>query len=390
MHVIVPTRDFIQMLSKLKPMKSITTTGFAFAIYTMEAYSDKLRVIVSDNATITSTTEIFATVKEPGRASVNGSEFFQLVAKIVPENNVHVGSRTVDLKTDQTKLILSTASNYSGADKAVRQKRTFHLVNKDLYYNADFPIGDAGIEVNLPGLYIADIFRVLARLIANYTSDIAGLSGVLMRCRGGQIYFVVSDGFRIVEIKYPQPVTCQDFDIILPKLSCTTLQSLIEDGDNVQIKASDYKTMFITNADGLTTTLTTQLIKASFPPYESIFDISGIDITINTKILLDNVSNVRRAIDDDTYRLVLQFKNGLLDIANYQAGHSSFTNEDIQLTGCTGDAKLLVNGFLLENSLSLLGAPEIKITVPDNERPIIIDNMDDELKVRIAVALANA
>jgi DNA polymerase III sliding clamp (beta) subunit (PCNA family) len=390
MHVIVPTRDFLQMLSKLKPMRSLTTTGFMFAIYTLEAYGDKLRVIVSDNATITSTTEIFATVKEPGKASVNGSEFFQLVAKITPEQNNKAGSRATELKTDQSKLTLSTATNYAGVDKAVKQKRVFSMVNKDLYYDSNFTIGDTGVELELPGLYMADIFRVLARLIANYTSDIAGLTGVLVRCRNSQLFFVVSDGFRIVEIKYPQPVTCRDFDLILPKISCITLQTLIEDGDALNIKASDHKAMFTVDTDGLTTSMTTALVKAFFPPYETIFDTAGVSIVINTKIFLDNVSNVRRAIDDDTYRLNLQFVKGMLNVSNYQSGHSSFTNEEIQLASCSGDANILINGFLLENSLSLLGAPEIKITIPENEKPIIIDNMDDELKVRIAVALANS
>jgi DNA polymerase III sliding clamp (beta) subunit (PCNA family) len=390
MHVLVPTRDFIPMLSKLKPMRSITTTGFAFAIYTLEAYADKLRIIVSDNATITATTEIFAEVKEPGKASINGAEFFQLIAKIVPENSSKVGSRTIELKSDTLKLSLSTNTKYTGADKGVNQKRVFSLINKDLHAKSDFPIGDSGIEINLPGVYISDIFKVLARLIANYTSDIAGLAGVLVRCKDSRIFFVVSDGFRIVEIQYPEPVSVRDFDMILPKISCTTLQMLVEDGDNISIKASDHKAMFTINADGLATTMTTSLVKANFPPYASVFDVQGVDIEIGTRIFLDNVSNVRRGMDDDTYRLKLEFINGFLTVTNYQAGHSSFVNEGIPLNTSTGNSGILINGFLLENSLALLGAQDIKITIPSNERPIIVDNMDDELKVRIAIALANA
>jgi DNA polymerase III sliding clamp (beta) subunit (PCNA family) len=391
MHVIVPTGDFSRLLSRLKPMRAITTTGFAFPIYSLEAHQNKIRLIISDNSSIVASSEIFATVKEPGTVCLNGEDFVQMVAKIPAINTANTGSKNLELKSTNTKLNLSTDIHYSKIGKNVSQKRSFSLVNATLSARDDFdPQGDNAVRIKLPATYLSDVFKVLGKTVARYTSDMAGLSGVLIRCKDQTLLFVVSDGFRIIEIKYPDPIPSKDFDLIIPKLTCTLLQSLIYDGDELEILSDRSQIKFRIDTAGLITSVLSSLVVAYFPPYESIFNVSGEVLKVYTHILLENISNVRSVLEEEPYRIKMEFNKQALGLKSLnQSTHVSFANEEIPLlTQLGAPFELIVNAILLESSLAILGADTIQLTVPDNNKPIIIDNCDDTLRIKIAVALA--
>jgi hypothetical protein len=392
LHVIVPTADFVRLMSRIKPMKSIVTTGFSYAVYTIEASKNKLKLIVSDNASITASSEIFATVQEPGAVSVNGGDFFLLISKLPHANNANLSSKDLELKADHGTLTVSTIADYSNIGAKVSQSRTFTLVKTLLLAKDDVVFNDpSAINVKLPALYLADVFRVLGKVISNYTSNITGLSGVLMRCRGTRLYFVVSDGYRMIEIAYSQTVDAPDFDVILPKATCTMLQTLIGDGDTLELWSSGHQIKFFVDNGGLKTTILSSIIMDYFPPYESIFEAKGLVVKLNTKLLVDNVANVRRAIDEDPYRIKIIFSNKIFSIYNHgQGSHVTFKNEGIPLvSGLPEPYNLVINAVLLDSSLSILGSDELQITIPADRKPIIIDNLDDNLRIRIAIALVD-
>jgi DNA polymerase III sliding clamp (beta) subunit (PCNA family) len=392
MHLTVPTADFIRLMSKLKPMKSLVTTGFSFTIYTIEAKNNKLRLIVSDNATITASSEIFATIKEPGIISVNGTDFFQLISKLPHTNNPNLQSKDLELKADRGTLSVSTVSDYTNIGASVSQNRSFTLVNAVLSARDDFiPQGVNAVKVELPALYLADVFRALGKIIANYTSSIAGLSGVLVRCKNKKLLFVVSDGYRIIEISYPGDIDAVDFDIILPKVTCMVMQSLISDGDDLEMWSDGHQVKFVIDNAGLHTSVLSAIISAYFPPYSSVFDITGTVVKFNTKLLVDNVANVRKAIDEDPYRIKINFTASTFNIYNHgQGSHISFKNEGIPLLqGPRQPQDLVINAVLLDSSLSILGSDVIQITIPSDKRPIVVDNLDDNLRIKIAIALVD-
>jgi DNA polymerase III sliding clamp (beta) subunit (PCNA family) len=392
MHVIVPTSDFIRLMSRLKPMKSLVTTGFTFTIYTIEAKDNKLRLIVSDNASITASSEIFATIKQPGTISVNGTDFFQLVSKLPHTNNPNLQSKDLELKADRGTLSVSTASDYTNLGASVSQSRSFTLVNAVLSARDEFvPQGVNAVKVTLPALYLADVFRALGKIIANYTSSIAGLAGVLVRCKNKKLIFAVSDGFRIIEISYPGDVVSTDFDLILPKVTCMVMQALLSDGDNLEMWSDGHQVKFVIDNSGLRTSILSSIIMAYFPPYSSVFDITGTVVKLNTKLLVDNVSNVRKAIDEDPYRIKINFTQKVFNIYNHGQGtHISFKNEGIPLLqGPPQPQDLVINAVLLDSSLSILGSDVIQITIPSDKKPIIVDNLDDNLRIKIAIALVD-
>lgn len=390
MHVTVPTADFIRLMSKLKPMKSLVTTGFSYTIYTIEAKDNKLRLIISDNASITASSEIFATVQEAGVISVNGTDFFQLVSKLPHTNNPNLQSKDLELKSDQGTLSVSTVTDYSNIGASVAQSRSFTLVNAILSARDDFiPQGPTSIKVPLPALYLADVFRALGKIIANYTSSIAGLSGVLLRCKNKKLLFAVSDGYRIIEITYPTDVDAPDFDIILPKVTCMIMQGVISDGDNLELWSDGHQVKFVVDNAGLRTSVLSSIIMAYFPPYASVFDVTGTIVKLNTKLLVDNIANIRKAIDEDPYRIKINFTNNVFNIYNHgQGSHISFKNESIPLlAGPPAPQDLVINAVLLDSSLSILGSDTIQITIPSDKKPIIVDNLDDNLRIKIAIAL---
>ena len=390
MHIIVPTGDFLRLLARLKPLKSITTTGFSFPIYTLEAHDNKVRLIVSDNTSIVASTEMFATVTEPGIVSLNGNDFFQMVAKIPSIDNKASGSKNLDLQSTGTKLTLDTVVHYNDIKKNIAQKRVFTLVSTNLNARDDFnPQGDQAVRIKLPALYLSDVFKVLGKTVASYTSDMVGLSGVLIRCRAEQLLFVVSDGFRIIEITYPTPIQSHDFDLILPKITCSLLQTLIYDGDELEIISDHHQVKFRIDTDGLITSVISTLIVAYFPPYDSIFSAKGPKVKLHTRLLADNIANVRQVLEEEPYKVKLSFSNKQLTLTNFNpSAHVSFSNQGLPLLApIKSPFDLIINAILLDNSLSVIGSESISIMVPEGHKPIIIDNEDPELRVKIAIAL---
>jgi DNA polymerase III sliding clamp (beta) subunit (PCNA family) len=379
-------------MSKLKPMKSLVTTGFSYTIYTIEAQNNKLRLIVSDNASITASSEIFASVKEAGTISVNGTDFFQLVSKLPHTNNPNLQSKDLELKSDRGTLSVSTVSDYTNLGASVAQTRSFTLVNAILSARDDFtPQGPTAIKVPLPALYLADVFRALGKIIANYTSGIIGLAGVLLRCNNKKLIFAVSDGYRIIEITYPTDIEAPDFDITLPKVTCMVMRGIVSDGDSLELWSDGQQVKFVIDNSGLRTSILSSIVMANFPPYSSVFNVTGTVVRLHTKLLVDNISNIRKAIDEDPYRIKINFTDKVFNIYNHGHGsHISFKNEFIPLlVGPAVPQDLVINAVLLDSSLSILGSDAIQITIPSDKRPIIVDNLDDNLRIKIAIALVD-
>jgi len=391
MHVVVPTFDFIRMLNNLKPLKTLVTTGFEFAVYTLETQgSDKLKLIVGDGTNLMASTEIFADVKKEGKLSVNGNDFLQLMSKIHPDAR-GAGSKEIELKTTSTKLHVKTYTNYVGAKKAVENKREFSLLTKDLV--AKETLQKTEYEFKIKAVFMSEIFKVLSRMVSAYTSDIAGLSGVLLRVKDKMLRFVVSDGKRILEVFFPEAVNCNDVDVILPKITCLLLQTLLMEGDTLKISYDGNRQIkFEIDTQGLKTVVMSGIIVAYFPPYESIFNNTGEVLTMDVSILTDNITNIRRAIDDEAFRIHIKFDGDTLALGNYNYsdGHINFSNSNIPVVSSSSSGfEVLLNAFLLESLISLIPAESITLIIPENQ-PIILDNCDNSLRVRAALARAIA
>lgn len=389
MHVVVPTLDLVTMLSKLRPMRSLVTSGFQFAVYTLEAYQGKLRMIVGDKSSITASTEVFADVKQEGKLSINGTDFYESMARIVPDSKSQVaGSKEITLKGSNTKLNLSTVTYYNKIDAKIPQRRTFGRVTQDLNLNDRDKPKDFHIKIKTR--HLSEIFKVSNRLISSYTSDMAGLAGILLRIKDNKLMSVVSDGMRILEVTYPLTVQSEDFDVIIPKVASSMLQVLIEEGDEVDIYADSRKIKFYINSDGLKTYLASNLVRAQFPHYDPVFEASGTEFLIDNKLFSDNISNIRKSLNDETYRVRMIFDGTNLSLENTKSSsHLQFSNAGLPVTEAQGQPfDILVNAFLLEGLLSLFKSENVGIVSPPDNKPMIIKNDGEDIKVRAAIALA--
>ncbi len=391
MHVIVPTLDLVTLLVKLRPMRSLVTSGFQFAIYTLEAANDKLKLIIGDRSSITASMEIFAHVKKAGRISVNGTDFYESIIRITPDVKSTVGgSKEITLQGSDTKLSVSTITYYNKLNIEVPQKRTFHRVTTDLATDEHTTVWDQAVHIK--AAHMSEILKTSNRLISAYTSDMTSLSGVLLRIKKKKLRSIVSDGMRILEVTYPHKVKAADFDVSLPKLTSTLLQSLLEEGDDIQL-VMDKKIKFLINSDGLKTFISSDFLRAHFPNYEPIFEATGSELVVNTQLFSDNISNIRKSLSDETYRIRIIFEDGKLKMTNTKANsHLEFSNENLSVSQTNGQPfEFLVNAFLLEGLLALLKCEEVKLIVSPDNKPLILlsQNTDeDDPVVRAAIALA--
>lgn len=389
MHVIVPTIDLLGMLRRIKPLKSLVTSGFGFAVYTLVAEEGRLRLITGDEATLTATTEVFADVKKAGKVSINGTDFYQTVMKLrAKTDDSSTGSDDVTLRATPTKLML-TAQTFYEFTSSVKQTRSFTQVVKDIDpRDNEMP---RGTHFTIPAAFLSSIFKSLASMVSAYTSDLVGLTGILMRIKDQKIVFAVSDGWRILEITYPEPIESADFEVILSKASTAILHTMLSEGDQIQVHASDRKIKFIVDSDGLRTTLLSQVVVGAFPAYAEIFQNTGPAIEVNRQIFYDNVANVRRVLGDKTYRINLKFDGKQLSISNMEntSSHLEFTNEDIPYTAASGGPfNILLNAFLVESLLQLMPSDSLELIIPPDNRPVIINNKSDDIRIRAAIGVA--
>lgn len=390
MHVVVPTLDLTVMLSKLRPLRSLTTSGFSFPIYTLEAYGDKLRLLIGDRLSITASMEVFAKVKKEGKISVNGADFYENVIRIVPDSKSTIaGSKEIELEGTDTQLKMSTTTYYAKINSQVSQQRSFSRVATDLSVNlADKPTTH---QLKMQANNLAEIFRVSSRLISSYTSDMTSLSGILIRVRNKTMYSVVSDGTRILEVTYPQEIESEDFDVILPKITATLLQGIIEDGDEVEMCVDSKRIKFYINSNGLETYLASSIVKAAFPAYEGLFSVLGNKIKLDSRVFVDNITNIRKALNDDTYRVRLVYDGKTLSMQNSKSSsHLAFSNSGVPVV--EADSKefdILINAFLLEGLLTLIRSDTLTLISPPDNKPLILLNNDDRLVIKTAIALAS-
>ena len=173
-------------------------------------------------------------------------------------------------------------------------------------------------------------------------------------------------------------------------MTCSLIQSLVSQGEQVEIYSSQSRIKFVTEQDGLKTTLLSSLIPAGFPDYSSLFAATGSTLTIDSKMFRDNISNIRRALDDETYRLKIEFNGKTMSLNNNHASsHLTFSNENIPVSHTNGNKfSILINAFLLESILSLVGKVDLDLVVPENDKPIIMSASIEDIKLRSALGVA--
>jgi DNA polymerase III sliding clamp (beta) subunit (PCNA family) len=293
------------------------------------------------------------------------------------------------LKSSDTKLEVTTTSSYQDKDLSVDQTREFHLVASHLSINeADKPLQ---IQIKVKAEYFIEMLHLANRLVSSYTADITSLAGILLRVRNKVLVAVVSDGTRILEIKYPEPIGVDDFELILPKTTATILHGMVDLGNEIEICADSRRIKFYVDNDGLKTYLASSLLKGVFPEYEPIFKSEPRGFEVDTKVLLDNISNIRSSTHDDTYRIRLKFDGkDKIEVTNQKAaGHVGFSNKGIVVRGL-GEGKIdaLMNALLMEGLLSLIPSEKISLIAPPLDKPIILEGEFNNIKLRAAIALA--
>lgn len=384
MHIVVPTIDLLNLIHTLKPIRTIKTVGHDFPIYTLIATDDKLKLIVSDKLSITASMEVFAQIKKPGKLSVNGRDLYSTVVQTKPYSNSDgVGSKEYTLKADDSKLYLKTDIFYGR--KSILQTRSLSRINADLsnMERQDFNMAPISIKIE-------NLNKILATLARIITSDAAGEIGqsILLRMRKGALTFVATDGVLVVEVAGDSENEVPDFDLLLPRQSCSMLSNLIMVGDILQIQYNTHQAKFLIDNHGLNLSFITSLIIGDYINYENIFNDDAFHLITNTKILWDNLNNINKTLGDESWRTQIEIMKSTLRLSNLVKGHYDFTNEGIPavIFNANGN-KWVVNSLLLSGLVSIVASEEVKLTVDSSQKLLRVYSTSGAPYIRGALGL---
>ena len=92
----------------------------------------------------------------------------------------------------------------------------------------------------------------------------------------------------------------------------------------------------------------------------------------------------------EIFRIRLVYDGTSLSLVNTKSSsHIEFSNSGLPVVSAQAQPfEILVNAFLLEGLLSLLKSENITLVSPPDNKPLVIINEDEDIKIRTAIALA--
>jgi DNA polymerase III sliding clamp (beta) subunit (PCNA family) len=368
MHLQIPIVDLVQLVSILKPIKSLTTQNLDFAIYTLEASEGRLRLIAGDGIGLVSYGEITAEVLRPGRLSVNGVDFFTAALSFGDSTEVLV------LRETATKLMMELVTSQEG--QKVKHKRTLSLLKDDLTVFQESFVETAIYTV--PSEVLLGALKLSGKFLSAHTSDMDGLSGILLRTNQEQLQIVVSDGARLLEITHSLGAEVAASDVLISKTVYGMLAALFRYTQTIEVRASSARVKLTGDMDGKFAFLSAPVIIAEFPEYRHFFNNqTGTQFSVDARMFLQALSNVRKLLSDNLYRVNVLITKAGITLTNTKVSHADFTSEGIPLMSFSGDrVSVTINALLLESLVQVCGNTELFIVVPGDNKPLSLSAID--------------
>lgn len=199
------------------------------------------------------------------------------------------------------------------------------------------------------------------------------LSAVLMTSTDKGIRLVATDGYRLAMRDVTGTAGLSTDSFLIPARALGELQRLLDASDEITIRFNDFDATFQSPA----MTLSTRLINADYPPYQTIIPKNNTNIaTVNreelldalrrTRVLASDMAPVRVRMSNEGVRLTVQLTDGSTSVEDIDA---RFEGEDITVA---------FNSEYLANGVDACGTEEVTISTSIPSKPAIIGPLGDD------------
>lgn len=246
---------------------------------------------------------------------------------------------------------------------AGRSQFTVPTLNAIEFPRVNTPSGDA---TTMPSV---ELKAALAQVVpaASTESQKPHLSSVLMAPSEKGFRLVSTDGYRLAMREIEGFSTGSGESFLIPARALAELQRLLDMSEEVSVRFSDLEASF----QSATMTLTTRLVNAEFPPYQTIIPKNSsntatvareelLDALRRTRVLASDTAPVRVHMSADSMRLTVQLTDGSTSVEDVDC---RFDGEDITVA---------FNSAYLAVGVDACGTEEVSIATSAANKPAII------------------
>ena len=199
------------------------------------------------------------------------------------------------------------------------------------------------------------------------------LSAVLLAATDRGIRLVATDGYRLAMRDILGTSATSENSFLIPARALSELQRLLDMSEEITVRFNDIDATFQSPA----MTLSTRLINADYPPYQTIIPKNNtntatvnreelLDALRRTRVLASEMTPVRMRMSSEGIRLTVQLTDGSTSVEDLDA---QFTGEDITVA---------FNSEYLANGVDACASEEVNIATSVPNKPAIVSPVGDD------------
>ncbi|HRX63716.1 MAG TPA: DNA polymerase III subunit beta [Candidatus Absconditabacterales bacterium] len=215
------------------------------------------------------------------------------------------------------------------------------------------------------------------------------LTGVLMKSKeedgNKKLVFVGTDSFRLTEYKTNGTIKGDDFSLIVPKISIIDIKRIADyaqekNCEEVEVKYSDNLIAFQFEIEDTKILATSLLIQGNFPDYqrEEVMPTQfETTLTMNKDDCEKAIKKIGILTRDINNFIQIDIENGEATISSGKTDKGTGkTNIPVLVSG--GDITFGINGRYITDFIKTMDSEEIVFNIVDNQKPMILQNKDNQ------------
>ena len=216
------------------------------------------------------------------------------------------------------------------------------------------------------------------------------INGVHLDLQGSQIRLVATNGHRLALSMGPCDSNCEKTDCIVPTKAMTLLKRLLHDnGGSVSVKIDNGRIIFhVDNGAGCTSTLTSNLVEGTFPPFEDVIP-KDLDrkAVVNKEALHRAVRRAHLMTNEESRGVRLVFDGNCLKITS-RAPETGEAEIEVPIESFSGDAlEIAFNPVYIMDALKVVEGDDVTIELKKSEKPGLIRSGTDFVYIIMPVSL---
>ena len=216
------------------------------------------------------------------------------------------------------------------------------------------------------------------------------INGVHLDLQGSQIRLVATNGHRLALSMGPCENNCDKTDCIVPTKAMTLLKRLLhDDGGTVSVKIDSGRIVFhIDSGAGCTSTLTSNLVEGTFPPFEDVIP-KDLDrkAVVNKEALHRAVRRAHLMTNEESRGVRLIFDGACLKITS-RAPETGEAEIEVPIESFTGDKlEIAFNPVYIMDALKVIDGDDVTIELKKSEKPGLIRSGNSFVYIIMPVSL---